>query len=600
MNEGIMTVPKEITDNEAVLCTGNHYIALPEIDISTGGIKSLNVTSKKNKGLLEIAGEEFFLKPDFFHKDKRLNPEKIYWERLNYYIPQLSFIFDTFQVQARIYADLQEKGFIYEFVSSKAIDIHLRVNVDHVNTLRFNRHLSHGRKSLSIDKWLNNPCVAIEGYNAQLGMAFGGEEGFRSSLSHNNPEQVIDNQRQLGFIISLLVEAQVPNAFYIAINADTDGASTTLIHLRRKGFKSIFSQWQEWLGKIIITTSDKRVEKLFNENSLFNYFFSVSKDFYSDEWVAMTSRSPRYYVSGAFWERDSFYWSFPAIKCIDPMLHKKIVREMILIHHINPGDHAHYIDGTVLYPGFELDQACSYFNDLDFPLSFFDDRIIKAFDDIVERIEEEFDETIGLYKTFLLPSDDPTEYPFVLFDNVLLLKGYKNLIHLYQNLKRDISLLENRVKTIKENLYRFIRVVGEKPIYVWAIDKDNQYVIYNDPPGNLGTLVYYGMPNDDIFKNTMDYYYSDCYKYFDKEARFKELACDHHPNTPSGLGLCGSLLNPLYKEEALKMALEANLDHGLLCESFDKHSGEAKTGVGFATGAGYLALALYESFIKLQ
>lgn len=63
----------------------------------------------------------------------------------------------------------------------------------------------------------------------------------------------------------------------------------------------------------------------------------------SDRYVAMTSRSPRYYVSGAFWERDSFLWSFPAIKIIDRELYLKISREMILLHSKNAGDHAHYI-----------------------------------------------------------------------------------------------------------------------------------------------------------------------------------------------------------------------------------------------------------------
>ncbi len=35
------------------------------------------------------------------------------------------------------------------------------------------------------------------------------------------------------------------------------------------------------------------------------------------------------------------------------------------------------------------------------------------------------------------------------------------------------------------------------------------------------------------------------------------------------------------------------MDHGLLAESFDRNTREAKTGVGFATGAGYLAFALH-------
>lgn len=36
------------------------------------------------------------------------------------------------------------------------------------------------------------------------------------------------------------------------------------------------------------------------------------------------------------------------------------------------------------------------------------------------------------------------------------------------------------------------------------------------------------------------------------------------------------------------------MDYGLLAESFDEDTEKAKTGVGFATGAGYLAMALYK------
>jgi hypothetical protein len=43
------------------------------------------------------------------------------------------------------------------------------------------------------------------------------------------------------------------------------------------------------------------------------------------------------------------------------------------------------------------------------------------------------------------------------------------------------------------------------------------------------------------------------------------------------------LLNPLKREEALFWLKNANMDYGLLAESFDKDTGKAKTGVGFAT-----------------
>ncbi|GAI02873.1 unnamed protein product, partial [marine sediment metagenome] len=47
-----------------------------------------------------------------------------------------------------------------------------------------------------------------------------------------------------------------------------------------------------------------------------------------------------------------------------------------------------------------------------------------------------------------------------------------------------------------------------------------------------------------------------------------------------------------------KWLRNANMDYGLLAESFDKDSGEAKTGVGFASGCGYLAYSLYYVLIK--
>ncbi|KKC28859.1 hypothetical protein CDSM653_02245 [Caldanaerobacter subterraneus subsp. pacificus DSM 12653] len=150
---------------------------------------------------------------------------------------------------------------------------------------------------------------------------------------------------------------------------------------------------------------------------------------------------------------------------------------------------------------------------------------------------------------------------------------------------------------IEKGIYEYLVVEVEgKKIFAWSSDGEGNYRLYNDPPGNLGLMYYYGFVDckDEIFKNTIDYYYSPKYKYYFKDAKIKELACDHHPNTPSGLGLCGSLLNPLKREEALKWLKMANMDYGLLAESVDKDTGEAKTGVGFATGAGYLAMALYK------
>ena len=38
----------------------------------------------------------------------------------------------------------------------------------------------------------------------------------------------------------------------------------------------------------------------------------------------MTSRSPRYYVSAAYWDRDSLLWAFPAILTVDAAYAREI------------------------------------------------------------------------------------------------------------------------------------------------------------------------------------------------------------------------------------------------------------------------------------
>ncbi|MDI6600311.1 MAG: metal-independent alpha-mannosidase [Thermoanaerobacteraceae bacterium] len=590
----IITRPEESFANETVYYAANHYIALPEIDTS-GAIKSINATSIYNKGLIEIRGNNYLLKPTFYIKGKEVKPIEVSVELELYYIPVFKFIFDGFDVSAKIYCDIHEKGFVYELKSSIDLDVWFDLCPDEVNLLRFNTHRCYGIKEVFADKWLKNPCISLDGYNLSLAMAVGGDNDFHCEFEEKTMD--IKASMSIGAFISL--KTGVKNALYVCLNADADGASTTLIHFRRKGFERIYSELISSLNRLIIDHDNINIKKLINQNLLFNYFFSVSRDFYTDRLTAMTSRSKRYYVSGAFWERDSFLWSLRAIKLCDRGLHKKLYRELLLTHSRNAGDHAHYIDGSVLYPGFELDEAASYFIDLDFEDSFFDNDVLKAFGRIVERIEKEYDSEMGLYRTFLLPSDDPADHDFVLIDNVILLKGYQNLKELYTRLGRDTALLTERIETVKENLHKFIRNVDGKRIYAWSIDKDGSCRLYNDPPANLGTLVFYGMPMDDVFINTVEYYYSSRYQYYDGDARFKELACDHHPNTPSGLGLCGSLLNPIKRDEALDIVLNAPFDNGILSESFDKNTGEARTGMGFATGAGYLAFALYKSLVEV-
>lgn len=595
--EKIITKPKELERNPQVLYSGNHYISVPEINCQNGVIKNINLISLSNKALIELEGEEGLFQPLFFKGSRTGEPlriERVELEKEQYYLPcSTYYLADGTVVKGRIYADLKEKGLIYDFESPDELHIQLICDLKKLNLLRFNSYPVEMRKTLHIDKWLGNPVVIIDSLRFACGMAFGGDKDFSF--------EEMDGDK-----LALQITCAGRNCFYISVNSDPDGASTTLIHLRRKHFLSIYRELLEWLGeKSIAYPQDPVLERKLNENLFFNYFYALGKDLESDRFVGLTSRSPRYYVSGAFWERDTFLWSMPAIKLVmETGQYEELLRAMILTHSLNPGDHAHYLDGTVLYPGFELDQAASYFIVTgDLSGHFYDDAIMKALERVYQRIEEEYDPETGLYKTFLLPSDDPAEYPFVTIDNVILWRGLNNygkLLAAHQKVKKANAVAE-KVRGIEAGIYKhLVRDVNGQKIFVWSTDGKDNYRIYNDPPGNLGLLPFYEFvtAEDRLFANTVEYYYSTAYEYYFADARYKELACDHHPSTPSGLGLCGTLLNPLKTAEALGWVKELLMDYGLLCESFDRDSGEGKTGVGFGTGAGYLAYALYHVLLE--
>ena len=590
----IITRPKEIEKNDKVLYAGNHYISIPMIDCRNGAIKNINVVSLSNKALVELKGKQNLFEPHFFKEGKEIEIEKIETSRERYYLPQIDFFLrGGIKVKGRIFTDLEEKGLLYYFESSEEIEISLFFDLKYISLLRFNSHDINIKKKITRDKWLGNPICNIISSKVSLALALGGDKHFKlDSLKKKKNLQ-------------LKISCRNKNCFYIAVNYDQDGASATLIHLKRKGYERIYREFIDWLEqKTIPYPKDPVLETRLNENLFFNYFYSVAKDMESDKYLALTSRSPRYYVSGAFWERDAFLWSFPAIRLVCPQLHQHLAREMIILHSKNSGDHAHYIDGTVLYPGFELDEAASYFILLDsMEDSLIDETLINALEKVFERIEREYDLQTGLYKTFLLPSDDPAKYSFVLIANVILWKGLQHYreVLLKKGKTEKVKLVEQKIENIYKGIYKYlVRKIDGKKMFLWSTDGKGNFRLYNDPAGSLGTLCFYRFvsKDDPIFQNTIDYYYSSQYPYYFENAEINELAGDHHPRTLSGLGLCGSILNPLLKEKALQWLKKADMDYGLLAESFDKNSGEAKTGVGFATGCGYLAYSLHYALIK--
>ena len=223
----------------------------------------------------------------------------------------------------------------------------------------------------------------------------------------------------------------------------------------------------------------------------------------------MTSRSPRYYVSAAFWSRDTLLWSFPGLLLLTAPSPGAAAGRL----RTPPGpagEHAHYINGIVLYPGFELDQLAAYLR-------------LKALRGIFrgpDHLEEELiaqgsrssqkcrstHPPTGLYATFLDPSDDPVRFPFLIYNNALLERSFDFLggAGAAATGGRQEEF-KGRALALRKAIYRHGIAEGPcGPMFAWAVDGRGQFQLYDNPPGSLLLLAHYGFcsPKDPVFKNT--------------------------------------------------------------------------------------------------
>jgi hypothetical protein len=88
----------------------------------------------------------------------------------------------------------------------------------------------------------------------------------------------------------------------------------------RNGASFMIDQAAAWCKRRTRTTGQPDLDVLMNRNFLFTALYAWGKTIDTEQVVGVTSRSPRYYVSAAYWDRDAMLWSFPGLLDIDPSL----------------------------------------------------------------------------------------------------------------------------------------------------------------------------------------------------------------------------------------------------------------------------------------
>lgn len=208
----------------------------------------------------------------------------------------------------------------------------------------------------------------------------------------------------------------------------------------------------------------------------------------------------------------------------------------------------------------------------------------RGIEEILRKLDAVRAEGCELYETFLQPTDDERVHPYLTYDNVLVWRALRALGRL---LGREELML--RAEAVRRAIYENCVFDG---MFAWSVDLQGGHDVYDEPPGSLLLLPYYGFcaADDPLYLKTAEAIRSPDYAYSFAGCEIAEIGCPHAPH-PWLLSIGNSLLCGR-SEQALEHLRRAKLDNGIACESVDEHTGECATGEAFATCAGFICHAL--------
>jgi hypothetical protein len=607
------------------LPTGNEYVALPTIRSRDASIEQINVLHMGMNGLLAFSsGSSPFLKPRITVDGQELALDgRLDWDREEDWLPKFSFKDENLELVGLYFCPVGERGFVlsmkvtnlspWTLACGLAVDLSWDQLLHSINVTKPLR----GDKFLVSKTWEDMPAlefrcpaplVSLAPYPPDLSSRFHFKMDDQT-MNLTERETLMEEGKTL--VLQWAQNRGVKAGetwscyFYFGLGQDEIGAFASARELQRTGGETLRSSTVNWLSDRRRQSQVPEVEGMMNLNAFFNRFYATGVTLDTEETVCLTSRSPRYYVSGAYWDRDSLLWSFPSILSLDPPWAKKVLEYAFTRQAKNFGVHSRYLSGAVLEPGFELDELCApvialknYIEQTGEPGFLMRPEVLAG----LEKFENELSlwkhPKADLYQTWLLPSDDPWPQRIVTYDNVLVWRALLDLGFLYRKRRetvkaRKFETLALRVK--KDILKRCIAKGDRGSRFAWSVDLDGKDspIFYDDPPGSLLLLPHFGFCKRTfpVWIRTRDWIYSKENKYSFKGYPFEEVGSGHAPH-PWVLSAVNSLLAG-EKERALKFLKHAKMDHGLACESVDENTGEPATGEAFATCAGFLAYGLW-------
>lgn len=578
------------------LPTGNEMISLPKINENTAGIEDFTYLSMAHKGLIEIRGGENtpLIVPFLQIGGEEVLLTDKHWSREHYWIPVLSAKAGRHGFSLTVLTPVGERGFAMKLAITAAEDAQvvwgLRgcwgsswhcINEDKELDGKAHCYESGWNDSIVFDFRCGAPVFSFAPMSSRKTRADYASDGNRITYTLSRQDTLRKGE-------------QKELIFYWGLGYEEVAAATSAKEMLRRGWDWEYRRTAAWLDKRVCQMATPKLTEVYNTNLFFCIFYSTGITLDTEELVCATSRGTRYYVSAAYWDRDVLLWAFPAILDADAQLAEEILHYIFGRQRKNLGIHSRYIDGTVLEPGFELDELMSPVLALEAFVEQTGSRDIleeanvkQGIAQILKVLSSMKHPDIALYETFLQPTDDEILYPYLTYNNMLVWRSLKAIAKLYPD---RYAHLEQQAEEVKSAIYRHCVFYDnqDKPYFGWSVDLQGQHNIYDEPPGSLQLLPYYGFceSTDEIWQNTVSIIRSPAYEYSFADSPIAEIGCAHAPY-PWILSLCNSLLCG-YEAQAFRELEILEMDNGIACESVDPVKGTCTTGAAFATCAGFL------------
>ncbi|HVT98913.1 MAG TPA: glycoside hydrolase family 125 protein [Acidobacteriaceae bacterium] len=603
-----------------VLPTGNEWISLPDIRASDGALTTFNAVSMQNRGLLQVSGEHGgpVLQPIFSADGKPLPFHNPSWEAIEYWIPEARAAENGIEMTLTWCAPPGSRAAFLRMTATNrraaraSVSMGVQAFWGRISRVTYTPVELRGERTVGAAPWVNSAEVFSYVTN---------DTRFAWSLVHpgstaqiNMPPTVAVPTVDASKAVELNPGETAEALFVLGVGIEEFSASHNAKALnellQRNGAETVIEDAAAWCRSRTRTTGQADLDLLMNRNFLFTEFYAWGKTIDTEQFVGVTSRSPRYYVSAAYWDRDAMLWSFPALLDVDPGMAEQALDYALTTQLRNTGTHSRFIDGIVLEDGFQLDEAVAPVIALGaYERKIGDQGFLlehrEAISVLRDRILSRFDPQTGLFSSLQDSQDEFQILPFITYDNALTWRALLDLGELFAKLGDTATADDLRHRAAALHAAILAHCVwsdapgADGPIFASATD-GRKAIFTEIPPGSLMKLATLGFVSeaDPVFARTYRWLHSANYQYSYSDKPFGLPGSYRLPFTTSW-SVADHLELQAGREQALKILRASNWDGGIITEGVDPTSGKMdQAGRAFATAAGYVAHAICESMCK--